>query len=191
MRIRRSGIQAEEKQPCKSPSEPHLRRYGVAMNRPIRLRFAAAALVLAVSLSGCASRFPADPEGTLDRVSGGTLRVGISPNGEWTDITDGGEASGLEVTLVEEFAESIDAEVAWVEGGEEQLFTQLHEGALDMVVGGLTDKTPWVNKGAITKPFTEVTTSKGMEKHVMATAMGENAFLLELERFLLNQEGAP
>jgi ABC-type amino acid transport substrate-binding protein len=161
------------------------------MNRPRCSRFAAAALVLAVSLSGCASSFPADPDGTLDRVSGGTLRVGISPNGEWADITDGGEASGIEADLVEEFAESIDADVAWIEGGEERLFTQLHEGALDMVIGGLTDKTPWVDKGAITKPFTEVTTSKGTEKHVMATAMGENAFLVELERFLLNQEGAP
>jgi polar amino acid transport system substrate-binding protein len=161
------------------------------MKRPIRPRFAAAALVLAVSLSGCASSFPADPEKTLERVSGGTLRVGISPNGEWTDVSDGGEASGIEVTLVEEFAQSIEAEVAWVEGGEEQLFTLLHEGSLDMVVGGLTDKTPWVNKGAVTRPFTEVSTSKGPEKHVMATAMGENALLLELERFLLNQEGAP
>ncbi|MET0715006.1 MAG: transporter substrate-binding domain-containing protein [Mycetocola sp.] len=161
------------------------------MNRRIQLRFAAVALVLAASLSGCASSIPADPEGTLDRVSGGTLRVGISPNGEWTDMSDGGEASGIEVALVEEFAESIEAEVAWVEGGEEQLFTQLHEGALDMVIGGFTDKTPWVNKAAITKPFTEVTTSKGLENHVMAAAMGENAFLLELEQFLLNQEGAP
>lgn len=161
------------------------------MNRPIRLRSAAAALVLAASLSGCASSFPADPDGTLDRVSGGTLRVGISPNGEWTDVTDGGEASGIEVALVEEFAESIKAEVAWVEGGEEQLFTQLDEGVLDMVIGGFTDKTPWVTKAAITKPFTEVTTSKGLENHVMATAMGENAFLLELEQFLLNTEGAP
>jgi ABC-type amino acid transport substrate-binding protein len=156
-----------------------------------RIQFATAALVLAIGLSGCAMSFPADPDGTLDRVSGGTLRVGLSPNGEWADITDDGTASGLEVRLVEEFAETIDAEVAWVEGGEEQLFSQLHEGALDMVVGGLTDKTPWVNKGAITKPFTEVSTSSGVEKHVMAAAMGENAFLLALERFLLSQEGAP
>lgn len=161
------------------------------MTYQVHSRAAAAALLLVVGLSGCASSFPADPNGTLDRVSGGTLRVGISPNGEWTDITDGGEASGIEVSLVEEFAETIDADVAWVEGGEEQLFTQLHEGALDMVVGGFTDKTPWVNKGAITKPFTEVTTSRGLEKHVMAAAMGENAFLLELERFLLEQQGAP
>lgn len=161
------------------------------MKYPIRRPFAAAALALLLGVSGCASSIPADPEGTLDRVSGGTLRVGISPNGEWTDMTDGGEASGIEVSLVEDFAETIDAEVAWVEGGEEQLFSQLHDGALDMVIGGLTDKTPWVDKAAITRPFTEVSTSTGVEKHVMAASMGENAFLLKLERFLLEQEGAP
>lgn len=161
------------------------------MKRPFRTCFASTALMLTLALSGCASDFPADPEGMLDRVSGGTLRVGITPNGEWTDVTDEGETSGIEVDLLEDFAATIDAEIAWVEGSEERLFTQLHDGALDMVIGGFTDKTPWIHKAAITKPFTEVSTSEGPEKHVMATAMGENAFLLELERFLLQTEGAP
>lgn len=157
----------------------------------IRSKIAVAALALALGLTGCATTFPADPEGTLDRVSGGTLRVGISPNGEWTQMTDDGEASGIEVDLVEEFADSIDADIAWVEGSEERLMTQLEEGSLDLVIGGLTDQSPWSDRSAITKPFTEVTTSTGLEKHVMAAPMGENAFLLELERFLLNTEGAP
>ena len=161
------------------------------MKYQIRRRFAAVVLVSALGLSGCSAAFPADPDGLLDRASGGTLRVGLAPNGEWTDVTDEGEASGLEVDLLQEFAATIDADITWVEGSEERLFTQLHEGALDMVIGGFTDKTPWVHKAAITKPFTEVSTSSGLEKHVMAAAMGENAFLLELERFLLSAEGAP
>ena len=166
--------------------------YGVAMSTAVRRALAAVALVVAVGLSGCASSFPADPNGTLDRVTGGTLRVGISPNGDWTDITDGGEASGIEVTLVEEFAETIDARVDWTEGGEEQLFTDLAAGRLDMVIGGLTETTPWTDKAAITKPFDQVTTAEGdTVKHVMAASMGENAFLLELEKFLVNQETAP
>lgn len=158
--------------------------------RPTRCLLAAT-LALTLGLAGCAG-FPADPDGTLDRVSGGTLRVGISPNGDWTEITDEGEPSGVEVTLVEQFAESIDAEIEWMEGGEEALFTELEEGALDLVVGGFTDKTPWSTHAAITKPFAEVEAKSGTtEKHVMAAAMGENAFLLELEQFLLNREEAP
>ncbi|GGE99632.1 transporter substrate-binding domain-containing protein [Mycetocola zhadangensis] len=160
------------------------------MNTPAIRALAAAGLVL--SLTGCASQFPADPDGTLERVTGGTLRVGLSPNGNWADMTDGGEASGIEVTLVEEFADTIDAEVVWTEGGEEKLFTDLAAGRLDMVIGGLTDTTPWSEKAAITKPFDQVTTDDGAtRKHVMAAAMGENAFLVELERFLGSQESAP
>ena len=155
-----------------------------------RRSLVAIALVSTLAFAGCAS-YPADPDGTLDRVSGGTLRVGISANGDWTDVTDEGDPSGIEVTLIEDFAETIDAEVAWVEGGEEELLTRLEEGGLDVVIGGFTDQTPWSERAAITKPFTEVSTSRGVEKHVMAAAMGENAFLLELERFLLESEGSP
>ena len=162
------------------------------MSTSARRALASVSLVLALALTGCASTFPADPDGTLERVTGGTLRVGISPNGDWTDVTDGGEASGIEVSLVEEFADTIDADVAWVEGGEEKLFTDLAAGRLDMVVGGLTDTTPWSEKAAITKPFDQVTTADGATiKHVMAAAMGENAFLVELEKFLVSQESAP
>lgn len=162
------------------------------MSTPAPRALAAVALALVLGLSGCASSFPADPDGTLDRVTGGTLRVGLSPNEDWTDMTDGGEASGIEVTLVEEFADSLDAEIEWTEGGEEKLFTDLEAGRLDMVIGGLTDTTPWSEKAAITKPFDQVTTADGKTvKHVMATAMGENAFLLELEKFLVTQETAP
>lgn len=154
-------------------------------------RLLAATLALTLSLAGCAN-YPADPDGTLDRVRGGTLRVGLSANGDWTDITDEGEPSGVEVTLVEQFAETVEAEVEWMEGGEEQLLTELEEGNLDLVIGGFTDKTPWSTKAAITKPFSEVDGRGGKpEKHVMAAAMGENAFLLELETFLLNREEAP
>ncbi|MET1051278.1 MAG: transporter substrate-binding domain-containing protein [Mycetocola sp.] len=145
--------------------------------------------LLAVGLTGCGSGFPADPDGTLDRVTGGNLRVGISANGEWTRVTDDGGPSGTEVELVESFADTIDADIAWVVGGEEGLFTRLEDGDLDLVIGGITDETPWVDRAAITKPYIEVSTSAGPERHVMAAAMGENAFLVELERFLLDADG--
>ena len=39
-----------------------------------------ATLGAAVLLTGCGVEIPADPEDTLERVRGGTLRVGVSPN---------------------------------------------------------------------------------------------------------------
>ena len=145
------------------------------------------ALVAGVALSGCAG-IPVDPEGTLERVSGGILRVGMSEHEPWT-ARDGGDRTGVEVDLVEEFAAELDAEIEWHDGGEEALIEQLHRGELDVVVGGLTEATPWVDSAALTRPYVVVTSPEGSpEPHVIAARRGENALLVALERFLMARE---
>ena len=42
-------------------------------------------------------------------------------------------------------------------GGEETLIGRLERGELDLVIGGLTADTPWVEQAAITKPYAETT----------------------------------
>ncbi|MEP7765585.1 transporter substrate-binding domain-containing protein [Sanguibacter sp. 25GB23B1] len=140
--------------------------------------------------SGCASSFPADPDGTLDRVTDGVLRVGVSPNPPWTVLAgEMADPEGLEVDLVEDFAASIDADIEWTPGGEGDLMDQLERSELDLVVGGLTAKSPWASHAALTYPYTTTTAEDGTEeKRVMAAPLGENAFLVELEAFLLDQE---
>ncbi|WP_043497576.1 transporter substrate-binding domain-containing protein [Georgenia sp. SUBG003] len=153
-------------------------------------KFALAAAVL-TALGGCTATIPTDPDGMLDRVTGGALRVGVSPNPPWTDLPDGpdGDPAGTEVELVEEFAREVDAEVVWVPGGEEDLVGQLEHDELDLVIGGLTARSPWSSKVALTYRYTATTDAHGeKELHVMAVPMGENAFLVELERFLLDQD---
>jgi ABC-type amino acid transport substrate-binding protein len=150
-----------------------------------------AALAVLLAAGGCSATIPSDPDGTLENVRGGTLRVGVSPNPPWTDLPGGPDAdpAGTEVELVEQFAESIDAEILWVPGGEEDLVGQLEHSELDLLIGGLTAKSPWSNKVALTYRYTSTTGPRGeKELHVMAAPMGENAFLVELERFLLDQE---
>lgn len=150
-----------------------------------------AAVIASLLLAGCSATIPTDPEGTLDRVTGGTLRVGISPNPPWTDLPTGpdGDPSGTEVALVEDFAETIDADVVWVAGGEEDLIGQLERGELDLVIGGLTAKSPWSEKAALTYRYAETTGPEGeKELRVMAAPMGENAFLTEIEGFLLGAD---
>lgn len=152
---------------------------------------AVVALVAVVVASGCGATIPTDPDGTLDRVTGGTLRVGVSPNPPWTELPDGpdGDPTGLEVDLVEDFAATVGAEVSWEPGGEEDLVGRLEDGELDLVVGGLTARSPWADKAALTHRYTVTTDDRGREElHVMAAPMGENAFLVELERFLLDQD---
>jgi polar amino acid transport system substrate-binding protein len=219
----------------------------------------AAVALLAVLVAGCG--VPRDPESTLDRVRGGTLRAGITASEPWTTLDDG-RPGGVEVELVERFAGELGARVEWVDGSEADLIGALEVRELDLVVGGLTADTPWQSKAAITRSYattrvvvavpasqplpddiagvrvavetgtdaagileektdaipvrvadvTQVTGSAvaidewlladlGLRdtgvhltktKHVMATPLGENAFLVRLERFLIaHQDEVP
>lgn len=137
-------------------------------------------------LAGCGGPFPADPDGTLERVTGGTLRVGVTANVPWTATEPGGPPSGLEVDLATEFAATLDAGVEYTVGSEEDLFGRLETKELDLVVGGFTGRSPWADQAALTTPYTTVPDEQGEpEPHVMAAPLGENAFLVALETFLL------
>lgn len=216
----------------------------------------ATALALALAaVAGCG--IPRDPDGTLDRVEGGTLRVGAAANPPWITLgpAEGDEPTGVEAELVRRFARDLGARVEWVEGAEADQFAALHEGELDVVVGGFTTDSPWRAKAALTYPYvttelviaipagasvpgvdgltvaveagtaaaalvaaegavavpvtdldgTAATESAAVaieswrlaerglqpyvglatERHVMAAPLGENAFLVRLERFLV------
>ena len=160
----------------------------------MRRRGMMAGLLLAVLmvLSGCGSSFPADPEGTLENVRGGTLRVGASMNGDWVRINASGsgglsnnDVQGTEAELVKDFAARLGAEIEWVAGTEQVLADELKHGGLDLVIGGLDDKTHWVTHAGTTRPYAESRDGRGsLHKHVMLVPLGENAFLLELDKYL-------
>lgn len=146
-------------------------------------------LTLATVLTGCAGHYPADPHHTLSRVADGVLRVGISHNEPFVSV-QGPAPSGREIDLVESYATTLGAEIAWTADGEEDLVDHLEHGQLDLVVGGLTEKTPWQQKVGLTSPYAETTDEFGQtEKHVMAVRQGENAFLLDLDTFLQARAG--
>ncbi|HJF15966.1 MAG TPA: ABC transporter substrate-binding protein [Enteractinococcus helveticum] len=147
---------------------------------------------LVLGLVGCGGHYPADPDGTLNRISGTTLRVGVSHQPPWTDTGEEhspDEPGGIEAQLIADYAASIDAEVEWHAGGEEHLIKLLSERELDVVIGGLTDQSPWSSDAGLTTSYAESLGVDGKTtKHVMAVQMGENAFMTSLERFLLDQD---
>lgn len=109
------------------------------MTRGSLHRIAAAGLCsLALTTSACG--LPLDPEGTLDRVEGGTLRVGVIPSAPWTVPEGGGR--GVEVELVRRFAADVDARIRWSWGPPEDLLGALEHRAVDMVTGGSSTPTP-------------------------------------------------
>lgn len=144
-------------------------------------------LVLVV-LAGC-SGYPADPYGTLERATGGVLQVGVVHNEPYVSVV-GGAPSGQEVELVRRYADGIDARIEWTAGSEGSLVDRLEHGQVDMIIGGLTDDTQWKKKVGLTRPYRQTTDEFGTKRrHVMAVRQGENALLLDLDRFLQAEGG--
>lgn len=107
----------------------------------------------ALLLCAACGNYPRDPEGTLERVRGGALRVGVAEASPWTSLA-GGTPAGVEPALVQELARELGARVEWVPGSETLLLEALERGELDLVVGGLDSRTPWKRKRiAITDPY--------------------------------------
>lgn len=150
--------------------------------RPFRALGAAASVAVTIALSGCGLTVPADPDGTLKAASGGELRVGTSPDGDLVEV-DRGEPSGPVVDLVEGFADSIDAEPRWTVATEETLVRKLESGELDLIAGGLTPDTPWIDKAGVTRGYPGIE-GAGDRELVMLVPLGENAFLTALEKYL-------
>ena len=145
--------------------------------RPLTWAFA-----LVLLLTGCG--IPRDPDGTLERVqSSGVLRAAASP-AEGNVAVDGDDVTGPEVELVEGFAESLGAEVEWHVMGEEPAVDAMERGEVDLLVGGLTDQSPYAPKVGMTRPYAESVDHGEATKHVMAVPMGENAMQSALERYL-------
>lgn len=131
-----------------------------------------------VLLTLAACTMPTDPEDTYQRVHKGILRVGLTEQAPWVIIHED-RYSGTEVQLVKRLAEQLDAEIEWQEGSESVLLESLERNELDLVIGGLKKSIPWKTV-AFTKPYLV----QGENEHVLALALGENRWLLELEKFL-------
>ena len=135
--------------------------------------------VIAIAFVLTACDLPRDPEGTLERVEGSSMQVGIADSPPWTIIT-GDEPTGVEPELIRQFARELDAEVEWVEGAQSEILEQIESGHLDVAIGGFTADDPWSKRVTFIQPYFTL----GEDHHVMAVPHGENAWIVRLERFL-------
>jgi polar amino acid transport system substrate-binding protein len=160
-----------------APCPPTMPRLSIA--RAIR------ACCCLAALSSCG--LPRDADHTLDRVRRGELRVGVSEHPPWTTFRDD-RVDGIEPRLVADLARGLGARPVWRRGAESELLEALGRRELDIVVGGLTDASPWKGQVALTRPhFTDTLAGRA---HVFAVSPGENAFLVHVERFLEPRERA-
>lgn len=107
---------------------------------------------LACLASLVACNLPRDADGTLERVEGGTMRVGIVVDTPWVTDSAGG-AGGIEGALVRALATDVHARIQWIHATEASLLESLHGRELDVVIGGFTMKSPYAKQVAFTKPY--------------------------------------
>src|SRR5688572_3231750 len=135
-------------------------------------------IVLAFLLTACG--LPRDPEGTLERIEGKFMRVGMVESAPWAIVGEDGERSGIEVELIHGLAEELDTEIEWTDGPEAELFESIELGKLDLVIGGFTADNPWSSKVSFIQPYFML----GEDQHVMAVPHGENAWIVRVESYL-------
>ncbi|MBM7333619.1 substrate-binding periplasmic protein [Alloalcanivorax marinus] len=114
---------------------------------------------LALLLVGPGCRYPRDVEGTLDRVRGGVLHVGVTENPPW--VVRGDPPAGVEVDLAREIAAALDARVRWHWGAQSELIAALEQRQIDLVIGGLRDNPALTKQVALTKPYAKLPAGVG------------------------------
>jgi polar amino acid transport system substrate-binding protein len=143
-------------------------------------------------ITSVACDLPRDSDGTLNRIRGGTMRVGVVVDTPWT-TDSAGVVGGIEGTMVERLARQLNARVTWMHGQQDVLLTALQNRDLDLVIGGLGASSPWSKQVAFTMPYDVDTVRvpggrKPIEtQHVIAAAPGENAWLMRVERMLIEE----
>lgn len=132
--------------------------------------------------------WPRDPEGTLNNVRGGVLRVGVIHQPPWVLLDPaGGPPRGPEVQRTLAIAQSLGAELRWQPGGETHLMRALKKFELDLVIGGLTTDSPYGHEVGFTRPYHRDRDGE----HVFAAPPGENGWISTLEGLLGEPGAAP
>jgi polar amino acid transport system substrate-binding protein len=117
-------------------------------------------LLVVLGLTANACGLPHDAEGSLDRIRGGVMRVGIIVDTPWVTDSAGG-AGGIEGALVRSLAARLHARIDWIHGEESGLLQTLAQREIDLVIGGLTTQSPWKKQVALTRPYYTDTTPVG------------------------------
>lgn len=130
---------------------------------------------------GWPRHYPEDPDGTLQRVQGGTLRAGVAHDPPFVVLA--GEPQGPEADLVRAYARSLGARVAWNRSGHDVLMRELEGRRLDVVIGGHSAQSPWAQRVSTSRAYRVPDAHGRAVDRVVALPPGENAWQMRFERF--------
>lgn len=140
----------------------------------------ALACCCALALAGCGG-YPRDAEASLRRAHEDALRVGLSHDPPFVDLS-GDAPAGLEVDWIRRFAEARGLRVEWAVGGHERLVQDLLAFRLHLVAGGHDEDSPWQDVSWSLPARWR--TGEGLVERRFALPPGENAWQLAVDRQL-------
>ncbi|WP_052003189.1 transporter substrate-binding domain-containing protein [Microvirga sp. BSC39] len=134
------------------------------------MRTRIAAILIGLLATGGCSDFPKDNAETLKQLRAGReMKVGVAHNPPWTVVADG-RIDGVEPALVTQWAQSLGTKARVITGPADDLVEALYRRELDVLVMGLTDKTPHSGQLALSQPYLEVKTHIGVAPGQMPLA---------------------
>jgi len=113
-------------------------------------------LITFLLLNFACSNLPRDPKETLRQLQSRPIRVGVVERPPWV-VRTSGEPAGVEADLLRNFASQLGTKIEWQSGGEQEQLEALEHYQLDIVIGGLTDRTPWSKYVGLTSSYFEET----------------------------------
>ena len=153
--------------------------YVNASSHPVTARFRTTLHIILAAAALIACGLPHDAAGSLDRIRGGVLRVGVTEHDPWIRHADHGP-EGTEVRIIEALARGLHARPVYTWGNEGTILRAVERRELDLALGGLSTDSPWGAIVAFTAPYDDGATPG----HVLALPPGENAWLVYVERAL-------
>lgn len=149
-------------------------------------RVATGCLLLAATLLAACENYPRDIGGTLARVTTShSIRVGIIEG----SLDERRRALALSYLGRLRAATGAEADVS--RGAAEPLLARLEAADLDLVIGEMTDDTPWLTAVAVIEPLAEREQGERLITLNPVARNGENRWIMLLEREVRNaREGA-
>lgn len=128
-------------------------------------------LVIAVSCND----YPRDTKNSFEEAKAKGLKVGMVENPPFIEFQNN-SISGIEIRIIEEFAEKHNLNIRYIRGTETELINQLENYELHILAGGFDRKTVWSAKAGRTASYDQ--------KHVLLIPKGENRLLHKLEQHI-------
>lgn len=141
-------------------------------------------LCLPMLMLAACQNYPRDTAGTLQRIqSGHVVRVGLIA----------GEAETRDQAKIAAYLDRVSkatgARPVVTRGAAEPLLLRLDQGALDLVIGDMSESSPWVADVMVIEPIGE--TMIGKERVLLSPIArnGENRWIMLLERAVRDGAG--